>query len=398
MSTMKKNSLFKILSFIAILATTISCSNTQKKGQMGMAGQVREYQVMKVEPQSTTLYEEYPTNLQGIQTVEIRPKIAGYIQDILVDEGSFVKKGQVLFRINDNDIRATVRSAQAQVKVAEADIVAAKINLDKTKPLVEKGIISKFDLESSESTLKAKEAQLAQAKANLANAQANLQYAIITSPTSGIIGNFPYRVGSLVSSSIAQPLTTVSNTTEMYAYFSMNEKEFLTMIKGLKGNNMQEKFSSMPDVSLILADNSVYGEKGRIQTASGLVDPQTGSVNIRATFPNKEGILRSGGSGLVRIPQHVESAIIVPQNATYELQGKHFIYTVGDGNKVHPTEIGVLVGNLKNNYVVTSGLKTGDEIVVEGIASLRNDMPIKPKLVTPNGSDDKKESGAEVKN
>ncbi|GET21298.1 efflux RND transporter periplasmic adaptor subunit [Prolixibacter denitrificans] len=386
---MKKNNLFKFLSFIAILATTISCSNSQKGGQAGMAGRVGEYNVMKVEPQSTTLYEEYPTNLQGIQTVEIRPKIAGYIQNILVDEGSFVKKGQVLFRINDNDIRATVRSAQAQVKVAEADIVAAKINLDKTKPLVEKGIVSKFDLESSESTLKAKEAQLAQAKANLANAQANLQYATITSPTNGFIGNFPYRVGSLVSSTISQPLTTISNTTEMYAYFSMNEKEFLTMVKGLKGQNMQEKMSHLPDVSLILADNSVYKEKGRIQTASGLVDPQTGAVNIRATFPNKEGILRSGGSGSVRIPQHVDSVIIVPQNATYELQGKHFIYTVDKDNKVHPTEIDILVGNLKTNYVVTSGLKPGDEIVVEGIASLRNNMPIKPKLVTDSGTDNK---------
>ncbi|GET29716.1 efflux RND transporter periplasmic adaptor subunit [Prolixibacter sp. SD074] len=395
---MKKNNPIKILSFIVILATTISCSSSQKKGPRGMAGQISEYKVMKVKPQSTTLYQEYPTNLEGIQTVEIRPKIAGYIQNILVDEGSFVKKGQVLFRINDNDIRATVRSAQAQVKVAEADVVAAKINLNKTKPLVEKGIISKFDLESSESMLKAKEAQLAQAKANLANAQANLQYAIITSPTNGIIGNFPYRIGSLVSSNIPQPLTTVSNTTEMYAYFSMNEKEFLTMIKGLKGNNLQAKFRSMPAVSLILADNSVYGEKGRIQTASGLVDPQTGSVNIRATFPNKEGILRSGGSGLVRISQHVDSVIIVPQNATYELQGKHFIYTVGDENKVHPTEIGILAGNLKNTYVVTSGLKPGDEIVVEGIASLRNNMPIKPKLVTQDSSDDKKDSGAVVNN
>ena len=395
---MKKNNLFRILSFIVILATTFSCSDSQKKGQMGMAGQVREYQVVKVEPQSTTLHEDYPTNLQGIQTVEIRPKIAGYIQDILVDEGSFVKKGQVLFRINDNDIRATVRSAQAQVKVAEADVVAAKINLDKTKPLVEKGIISKFDLESSESTLKAKEAQLAQAKANLANAEANLQYAVITSPTTGFIGNFPYRVGSLVSSSIAQPLTTVSNTTKMYAYFSMNEKEFLAMVKGLTGKDMQEKLSHLPDVSLILADNSIYTEKGRIQTASGLVDPQTGSVNIRAIFPNKEGILRSGGSGLVRIPQDVDSVIIVPQNATYELQGKHFIYTVDNENKVHPTEIDVLAGNLKTTYVVTNGLKPGDEIVVEGIASLRNNMPIKPKLVTENGSDDKKSSGAQVNN
>lgn len=369
------------LGIILMMAIAISCSNKPKAGQPGSAGMIKEYPVIAVKPQSTRLFKDYPTKLEGQQTVEIRSKIAGYIEQILVDEGAVVKKGQVLFRLNANDIQAMVRSAEAQVKVAEADIIIAQVNVEKTKPLVEKNIISKFDLQSVESTLKSKEAQLAQARANLENANANLQYTRITSPAEGTIGTFPFRVGSLVSSSTVEPLTTVSNTVNMYAYFSFNEKEFLAITKGLEGKNLQEKFTKLPAVLLIMADNSVYDKPGRIETASGLVDPQTGAINVRASFPNSDGLLRSGGSGLVRIPQYVDSAIIIPQKTTYELQGKHFVYVVGEGNKVHNTEIEVLVGNLKDSYVVTSGLKAGDQVVLEGIAALRNDTEIKPKVV-----------------
>jgi len=372
---------FRNLVFLFILLTAMSCGSKKQSGQPGMAGQVKEYPVIAVKQQSTTLFKEYASKLEGQQTVEIRSKIAGYIDKIMVDEGAFVRKGQVLFHLNANDLQATVRSAEASVKVAEANLNTATINLEKTKPLVERNIISKFELESLESTLKGQEALLSQAKANLENAKANLQYTVITSPAEGTIGTFPYRVGSLVSSSSAEPLTTVSNTEKMYAYFSLNEKEFLTLTKGLDGKNLQEKFTRLPDVSLILADNSVYEKSGRIETASGLVDQTTGAINIRATFPNTEGLLRNGGSGMVRIPQFIESAILIPQKTTYELQGKYYVYLVGADSKVHNTEIEVLVGNLKDSYVVTKGLKVGDQIVLQGIASLRNDAQIKPKLV-----------------
>ena len=377
------NTTMKIGQFgiILMMVTAFSCSNAPKTGQAGGAGAVKEYPVIAVQLQSTLLFKNYPTKLQGQQTVEIRSKIAGYIEQILVDEGAVVKKGQVLFRLNANDIQAMVRLAEAQVKVAESDIITAQVNVEKTKPLVEKSIISKFDLQSVESTLKSKEAQLAQAKANLENANANLQYTRITSPAEGTIGTFPFRVGSLVSSSTVEPLTTVSNTVNMYAYFSFNEKEFLTFTRGLEGKNLQEKFAKLPGVSLILADNSVYEQAGRIETASGLINQQTGAVNVRASFPNPEGLLRSGGSGLVRIPQYVDSAIIIPQKTVYELQGKHFVYLVGADNKVHNTEIEVLIGNLKDSYVVTGGLKAGDQVVLEGIAALRNDTEIKPKVI-----------------
>ena len=370
----------KNLSFIAILFAVYSCSN-QSGGQAGMAGQVREYQVAEVQPQNTMLFKDYPTTLQGQQTVEIRPRVAGYIEQILVDEGDFVKKGQILFRLNANDIEAQVRSAEAQVKVAESQVSTAKINVEKTKPLVDKNIISQFELESVETNLKSAEATLAQAQANLANAKANLQYTLITSPTNGIIGNFPYRVGSLVSSSITEPLTTVSSTEHMYAYFAINEKDFLTMIRDLKGTTTKEKLEQLPQVDLVLSDNSIYDKQGKIETASGIVDQETGSVNIRANFPNPTDLLRSGTSGLVRIPQKMDSVLIIPQDVTFELQGKHFVYKVNSENKVQSTPIDVIVGNLKESYIVTGGLNTGDQIVVEGIASLRNDMQIKPKLV-----------------
>lgn len=381
MKTMKQ---FRNLGFILMLLAAIACTQTQGEGQSGRQGQPKEYQVVAVQPQSVTLNKRYPATLEGQQTVEIRPRIAAYIEEILVDEGAFVKKGQILFRLNANDIQAQVRSAKAQVKVAEAQVSTAKINFGKTEPLVQKDIISKYDLESSKASLESAEAQLAQAQANLENAKANLQYTVITSPTDGIIGTFPYRVGSLVSSSITQPLTTVSNTSSMYAYFSMNEKDFLQLTKDLPGDNLQEKFEQMPKVSLILADNSTYPLQGKIETASGLVDQQTGAVNIRASFPNEEGILRNGSSGQVSIPQHLDSALMIPQKATYELQGKYFVYVVGTDNKVKNTEIGVLSGNLKDQYVVTSGLEKGDQLVVEGIATLRDGTPITPKLTENN--------------
>ncbi len=365
---------------ILMVLIAISCGNQPKSGQTGSANNVKEYPVITVKTQSTKLFKDYPTKLQGQQTVEIRSKIAGYIEQIFVDEGAYVKKGQLLFRLNANDIQATVRSAEALVKVAEADVKIAEVNVEKTRPLVEKNIISKFDLESVESTQKSKEAQLAQARANLENAKANLQYTLITSPAEGTIGNFPFRVGSLVSSSTTEPLTTVSNTVNMYAYFSFNEKEFLTLTKGLEGKNQQEKFTKLPGVSLVLADNTIYEQAGRIETASGLINTQTGAVNVRASFPNSDGLLRSGGSGMVRIPQFLDSVIIIPQKTSYELQGKHFVYVVGAGNKVRNTEIEVLEGNLKDSYVVTGGLNVGDRVVLEGIASLRNDTEIKPKL------------------
>ncbi|QIA07160.1 efflux RND transporter periplasmic adaptor subunit [Draconibacterium halophilum] len=368
------------MALLAILLIFSSCSNNQQGSNPTMGGQVPEYLVQEVTPQNITLYQNFPATLEGEQTVEIRPRVAGYIEKIFVDEGDYVKKGQLLFQLNANDIRAQVRSAEAQIKVAESQVATAKIEVEKTKPLVEKNIVSDFQLESVKTNLQSAEAQLAQAQANLANAKANLQYTMITSPTKGIIGTFPYRVGSLVSSSVTQPLTTVSNTASMRAYFSINEKVFLQMTKELQGNNMREKLANLPEVELILPDKSTYSEKGKIEIASGIVDSQTGAINMRASFPNTEGNLRSGGSGNIRLPEYHKDVLLVPQPASYEIQEKHFVYVLNSENKVVNTEIQIIAGDLKDVFVVTSGLKAGDKIVVEGITSLRDGMEIKPQL------------------
>lgn len=376
MKTIKQ---FTNLALLALLFTIYSCSNKQQ-GSNGMQPQVREYLVQEATPQNITLFENFPATLEGEQTVEIRPRVAGYVEKIMVDEGDYVKKGQILFQLNANDIRAQVRSAEAQVKVAESQVATAKINLDKTKPLVEKNIVSSFQLESVETALQSAEAQLAQAKANLANAKANLDYTMITSPTNGFIGTFPYRVGSLVSSSVTEPLTTVSNTSNMRAYFSINEKAFLRMTRNLEGNTTSEKLANLPEVELVLPDQSIYEQKGKIEIASGIVDPQTGAINVRASFPNPNGDLRSGGSGKIRLPEYHKNVLLVPQSASFEIQGKHFVYVANSENKIVNTPIEVIVGDLKDVYVVKSGLKAGDKIVVEGISGLRDGMEIKPKL------------------
>ncbi len=371
------------IGLLMILMTVVSCNSKTPESRRGAGDHVKEYQVMEIKLDSTRLFDDYPAMLKGQQTVEIRPRVAGYIDQILVDEGAYVKKGQLLFKLNDNDLLAMVRSGEAMVKVAEADVNAAQINLDKTIPLAEKNIVSSFDLQTAQSTLQAKRAQLAQAKANLENARANLSYTYITSPTEGTIGIFPYRVGSLVNSAITEPMTMVSNTSRVFAYFSVNEKDFLVMAEKMKGKSFQEKLSHFPEVRLIMADNTIFGLKGKIDAASGIIDPVTGAVTMRATFPNPEGLLLSGGSGMVRIPQSLDSVIIIPQKSTYDLQNKHFVYLVGADNKVHNTEIEILDGNLKNTYVVTSGLKPGDKIVLEGLVTLRNDMTIIPKMTDP---------------
>ncbi|WP_297100511.1 efflux RND transporter periplasmic adaptor subunit [uncultured Draconibacterium sp.] len=377
---MKTIAQFTSVATVAILLLFSSCSNKQQGANPMMGGQVAEYLIQELKPQNITLYQAFPATLEGEQTVEIRPRVAGYIEKIFVDEGDYVKKGQLLFQINANDIRAQVRSAEAQIKVAESQVATAKIELEKTEPLVEKNIVSEFQLESVKTNLQAAEAQLAQAQANLANAKANLEYTMISSPTDGYIGTFPYRVGSLVSSSVAQPLTTVSNTSTMRAYFSINEKAFLQLTKNLEGATTGEKLANLPEVDLILPDQSVYAQKGKIEIASGVIDPQTGAINMRASFPNAEGNLRSGGSGNIRLPNYMEDVLLVPQPASYEIQGKHFVYVTNSENKVVNTEIQIVAGDLKDVFVVTSGLKAGDKIVVEGITTLRDGMQIKPKL------------------
>lgn len=341
-----------------------------------------EYPVLALAPRQTTLFTDFPATIQGQQNVEIRPKIDGYIETIYVDEGATVQKGQLLFRISAPQYEQEVRTAQADIKIAQADVNAAQMQVNKVRPLVEKDIISKYELEAAQYALQAKQAVLAQTGARLVNARTNLGYTSVTSPVNGVVGVIPYKIGSLVSSNTAQPLTTVSNIGNIYAYFSVNEKQSLEFSRTTKGATVQQRLATLPPVILILADGSEFPKKGKVETASGLINTQTGSVSVRATFPNPGSIVRSGSTGTVRIPQTVDSALLVPQKATYELQGKRFVYVLESTGTVRSTEIKTLEGSNGQFFVVQEGLRPGDKIVVEGVGSLQDGTPVKGRRVS----------------
>ena len=362
---------------VALGVSLFACSNKQQGMQQG----VPDYAVITVEATPATLNSSYPATIRGRQDVEIRPNVSGFITKLCVDEGAVVKKGQTLFLIDPVQFEAAVNVARATVNVAEANVSTAKLTAENKRELAKKNIISEYDLQMAENTLASQEAALAQARAQLINAEKNLSYTEVTSPSDGVVGTFPYRVGSLVSPSSATPLTTVSDISEMYVYFSMNEKQILDMIRQADGST-SGVLNGLPEVELQLADGTIYPEKGKISTLSGVIDQTTGSASIRATFKNPGQLLRSGGSGNIMIPVENEAAIIIPQKATYELQDKKFVFVVTDSSTVVSTEIKVLPQTNGQQYVVSSGLKPGDRIVTEGVGtSVRNGMKINP--ITP---------------
>jgi membrane fusion protein (multidrug efflux system) len=380
------------VSLLSILLVFASCSGNKdsKAGAAARAGaggagaqanQIKDYPVFTIIPRSTTLFSDFPATVQGQQNIEIRPKIDGYIQAIYVDEGATVRKGQRLFQISAPQYEQQVRTAQADIKIAQANVNAAEMQVNKVRPLVEKDIISKFELESAQYTLQARQAALAQARATLANARTNLGYTSVTSPVNGVVGTIPYKIGSLVSSNTVQPLTTVSNIGNIYAYFSINEKQALDYAKNNPGKNLHERLARIPPVSLILSTGTEFPQKGKIETASGLINTQTGSVSVRATFPNPGNIIRSGSSGVVRIPRTVDSAVLVPQKATFEIQGKRLVYIVESTGTVRSAEIKVMEGGNGQYFVVTEGVRPGEKIVLEGVATLKEGAPIKPREV-----------------
>ncbi len=342
------------------------------------AGGIATYKVLTLQPRSATLNSDYPASIQGLQNIEIRPKVDGFVEKIYVDEGSVVKKGQLLFKINAPQYEQDVRTAEAGIKTAEADVSSATLQVNKVKPLVEKDIISHYELESAQYTLQSKEAALAQAKAALINAQVNLGYTTIVSPVDGVIGALPYKLGSLVTSTTTDPLTTVYNTATVYAYFAVNEKQLLDFSRDSIHTSFQQKLNSMPAVSLIFPDGTVYEHKGKVETVNGLINTNTGSANFRAAFTNPRGLLRSGGSATVRIPKVTNGIILVPQDVTYELQDKRFVYVVDKQNKIKNAVITVMDNTPGQFYVVTSGIKNGDRIVIESASNLPDGTEIKP--------------------
>lgn len=336
----------------------------------------KKFAVVTLQPTDVELKSSYPATVRGKQDVEIRPQVAGFITKLCVDEGATVRKGQPLFIIDQVQYEAAVKQAEAGVKVAEASVATEELTYKNKIELHKKKIISDYELQSAQNTLASKKASLAQAEAQLVNAHQNLSYTVVSSPSDGIVGSIPYRIGSLVSASIATPLTTVSQYSEMYAYFSLTEKELLNLIR--KDAGEKKMIESFPTVELQLADGSLYDQNGKVETISGVIDPTTGSVTLRAAFPNPNHLLRSGGTGSVLIPYKMESAVVVPQKATYEVQDKKFVYVLQPDNTIKNTEIQIFNVDNGSDYVVMSGLKAGDKIVIENVSTLKDGQAIEP--------------------
>lgn len=354
-----------ITSFILALVL-VSCG--KKEEQQAPAQGPAPFPVATVALQDATIYQEYTANLEGQQNVEIRPKVNGFIQKIYVDEGQMVRKGQLLFKLETQTLNQDASASKAMVQ-------AAQVEVDRLKPLVDRNIISNVQLETAK-------AKLAQAKSAYGSIAANIGFGTITSPVNGVVGSLPYREGSLVSATSEMPLTTVSDSKVMRAYFTLNETQLLSFNRTFKGANTVEKLKNVPEVSLLLIDGSEYNQKGKIVTINGLVNPQTGTTEFRAEFNNPEGLLRSGSTGTIRLPIEQKGVIVVPQNAVFEVQGKQLIYVVGKDNKVKSTIIATN-GVSGMNFIVTDGLAEGDVVVVEGASKLKDGMEIIPQSQTP---------------
>ncbi|KDN53903.1 efflux RND transporter periplasmic adaptor subunit [Flavobacterium seoulense] len=338
-----------------------------KKEETKTALPVMPYKVIAIDKSNTTLLAEYPATLEGVTDIDIRAKVDGYIEKIYVQEGQEVKKGQLLFKLE-------TQTADQEASAAKAKVTAAQVEVNRLKPLVERNIISDVQLETAK-------ANLASAKSTYQSIIEKINYASIKSPVNGIVGTLPLRLGSYVSSQTAEPLTRISDVSTIYAYFSMNEKQQLDITMNSAGKTFQEKIAQMPNVNLILSNGMEYDQKGKIETFSGQANTQTGSFNVRARFSNANKLLRSGGTGIVKIPTNLQDVIIIPQNATLEMQDKRIVLSYDKDNKVvaKPVEVREVPGG--KFYVVDKGLNVDDNILIEGIGIISEGTKIKPELV-----------------
>ncbi len=334
--------------------------------------------VLALSTVTATTYQEFPSTIEGTVNVEIRPQVDGYLDKIYVDEGAYVTKGQPLFKINDNPYHEQVNNAQANIQAAKANLEKAGIELNRIRPLVENKVVADVQLKSAQAAYDAAKANLAQAQAGANNAGINLGYTLVKAPVNGYIGRIPYKAGALVGRNETQPLTVLSDIRNVYAYFSMSESDFLQFTTQSKGKTISDKIRELPQVELQLADNNIYAAKGKIELVEGQFDKTMGTISFRAVFPNADGLLRSGNTGKIRIPHTNNNVLAIPQQSTFELQDKVFVFAVGDSNKVvsKPISIGA---KTTNYYLVNSGLKPGEKIVFTGVDRLRDGAVIQPQ-------------------
>jgi membrane fusion protein (multidrug efflux system) len=313
--------------------------------------------------------------------VEIRPQVDGYIEKIFVDEGAYVKAGQPLFKINERVYREQLNNARSILMAARANLRRAQVEVDKLTPLVLGNVISDVQLQTAKASYDAAKAAVSQSEASVGNAKIDISYTLISAPVSGYLGRIPFKSGSLVGKGEAQPLTLLSDVREVYAYFSLSELDFLAFKNHFAGNTIEEKVKQLPPVELIMADGEVYPDKGRIETIEGQFDKTMGAINFRATFPNPHRSLRSGSTGKIRIPRFFNNALVVPQDATFEIQDKVFVFALSDSNKVESRPL-TITGKTTNYYFVEKGVTAGEKIVYSGMGNIKDGMVISPQVIS----------------
>ncbi len=361
----KKNLIHSLPIALGMLLLFSSCGDDKSVQPQAMASkQAPTLPVVTIPTKTVTAYTTYPASIEGIVNSQVQAKISGYITDVLVDEGQKVKKGETLFRLETQTLSQDAAAARANVN-------AAQVEVDKLKPLVEKNIISNVQLETAK-------AKLQQAKSGYNSIVANIDYGNIKSPVDGYVGSINLRKGALVSPSSQIPLTTVADISKVYAYFSMNEKEYLDFIQNAEGKDVEEKIKKLPKVQLLLANGSLYDQEGTIETINSQVNANTGSITFRAVFDNPSRILTNGNSGKIKIPKVYTDAVVVPQEATYEQQGSIYVYKVDEEGMATSSKIET-IAEVENLYVVDSGLQKGDKIVAKGANKLRGNSKINPQ-------------------
>ncbi|HLW62027.1 MAG TPA: efflux RND transporter periplasmic adaptor subunit [Flavobacterium sp.] len=365
----------KTLLLVILGTSVVGCSEKAEAPQ----APAPSLDVVAVVTKNVVGYDLFPATIQGKINNDVRAKIQGYVQEVYVHEGQSVSKGQPLFRLEADNLSETASAAKSGIAVAEASVNVAQVEVDKLIPLVEKGIIGQIQLATAKANLAAAKSSLAQSKANYGSASANVDYSVVRSPISGIVGKLPLKNGSLVGPADPIALTTIADISSVYAYFSMNEKEYFQFLNTTEGKTLNDKIKNLPEVELQLADGTLYSEKGKIETVSGQIDVVTGTVQVRVAFPNPNKLLSNGNSGTVLIPKSYDSALVIPEIASFEQQGKINVFKV-----VNDTVVSTMVDvtdRVNNMLIVNNGVKEGDVIVVSGIGSLRNKSAIQPEKV-----------------
>ncbi len=363
-----------ILSFLTLM---VACSQPQTPPPVA---EPPVAEVITIGTATATTEHSYTASIQGKVDVEIRPQVSGFLDKVFIDEGQYVHAGQPLFRISPQSYQAQLNSSIASLQAAEASITNAQLEIEKLTPLVQNKVVSDYQMKVAMAAKKIAVANAAQARAGVESAKINLGYTLVKAPVSGLIGRLPRKRGSLVSPTDPEPLTGLSDVHEVYAYFSLAEADFINFKNQYVGLTLNDKLKRLPPVSLVLADQTTYAQKGKIDMVDGRFDKNTGAITLRAVFPNAQRLLRSGNTGKIILPQVHTNALLVPQAATVEVQDKVFVYAVGDSNKVS-RKVLEIVGKTGTDYIVKDGVKPGDRIVFSGLDHLTEGIVIKPEKV-----------------